>query len=384
MRNKKPKPVISVKNKKKQKDSRFTKNPKITIFFIILFSVIFIDIIAGLFFIPKDYNTFRCSDKYYHHDFIPNKEVTTKWGNRTYSVFTNSLGFRDEAIRDITLKTSKKRIVFLGDSYVEGLGVTYNESFTGLLNNRIDTSELEILNASAVSYSPKLYYLKTKYLIENKGLKFDELFVFIDISDIQDEIFYKTFEPGKTNSFKDFFYKLNKFFKRNSFIYYSISNLSQQNKGISNTFYAEEKANINVWFENIDGYLDKKNPEEGRFIWTINETVFNKWGKEGLRLSGNNMKMLNELCEQYNIELTIVIYPSPYQIYSKDLDSKQVRYWREFSEKYKIAFINLFPDFINNSKPEDIYNKYFIQGDTHWNPEGHKLIADRLVDFIKD
>ena len=43
-----------------------------------------------------------------------------------------------------------------------------------------------MLNAGVSSYSPSIYYYKTKFFIE-QGLKFSHLIVFIDISDIEDE-----------------------------------------------------------------------------------------------------------------------------------------------------------------------------------------------------
>jgi len=72
----------------------------------------------------------------------------------------------------------------------------------------VDTARYEILNAAAVSYSPRIYYLKTKYLIEEKGLVFDELYVFIDISDIQNEIVYQNFYPGQPGLTGRFRYKI--------------------------------------------------------------------------------------------------------------------------------------------------------------------------------
>jgi len=205
---------LMAKKKAKKSDSWFLKNPfKATIGIIVIF-IIVVDFISGAIFIPRDYNTFRCSHPYYHHDFYPNMEAITKWGNQEYMVYTNSLGFRDSHIRDVPLKSDKKRILFMGDSYIEGLGVNWDESVAGLLDSMFEENHMntEILNAAAVSYSPLLYYLKTKYLIEKTGLSFDELYVFIDISDIQDEIFYKDFKPEEPSGWKSFWSGLKKIF----------------------------------------------------------------------------------------------------------------------------------------------------------------------------
>ena len=84
----------------------------------------------------------------------------------------------------------------MGDSFVEGLGLDYDETFVGLVDSMLREGEraIETLNAGVVSYSPKLYYLKLKGLVDS-GLKIDQAIVFVDISDIQDEIVYEQFRP---------------------------------------------------------------------------------------------------------------------------------------------------------------------------------------------
>lgn len=48
-----------------------------------------------------------------------------------------------------------------------------------------------MLNAAVSSYSPIIYWRKIQHLIEDRKLDFDALFVFLDLSDPQDETFYK-------------------------------------------------------------------------------------------------------------------------------------------------------------------------------------------------
>ncbi|MCD4736682.1 MAG: hypothetical protein K8R53_11605 [Bacteroidales bacterium] len=369
--------------KQKPNQSRFGKYSVIIYIVVILIFIMVVDLLAALIFIPVDYNTFRCKHPFCHHDFIPNREADTKWGGREYRVYTNSLGFRDKEVRKVDLVTNKSRILFIGDSFIEGLGVTYENSLTGVLNSRLAENgyNAEILNASAVSYSPLLYYLKVKYFVENIGLKIDRLFVFIDISDIQDEIFYKSFEPETPTAFSSFMNNTKKWLRNNSYIGYSVYIFKNSDKRIDNAFFASEKANVDVWFQNVEGYMDKKNPEKGRFIWTINDEAYNQWGKAGLKLAGESMKKLKQLCNEHNIDLNVVVYPSPHQIYSYDLESKQVIYWQEFSKKYNTGFVNLFPGFMKE-EADTVYKKYFIQGETHWNEDGHEFVSDLVYDEL--
>ena len=46
------------------------------------------------------------------------------------------------------------------------------------------------MNAGVASQSPIIYFKKIKHLIEVKKVEFDELIVFLDISDIPDEYYY--------------------------------------------------------------------------------------------------------------------------------------------------------------------------------------------------
>ena len=70
-----------------------------------------------------------------------------------------------------------------------------------------------LINLSAVSYSPSIYFYKTKYFIENHNMKFSDLYVFIDISDPYDELYRYEVKNEKvidrknaSNPFIDTFY----------------------------------------------------------------------------------------------------------------------------------------------------------------------------------
>ena len=302
----------------------------------------FCDFILGIFFIPKDYNFYRCPHPYYHHGFSPNIKSFSIWGDRKLPIFINSLGFKDFASRDISLKTSKKRILVMGDSFTEGRGVTYDESFSGLINKKIDSSKVEILNGAVSSYCPRLYYLKTKYLLEHVGLKFDELYLFIDISDIQDEILYENFEPNRIPFYRGVLHSTKKFLKTYSFIYYSIYRKFLFKEGAME--YDES-----IFPDLKNGYQLIQTPGFGqeRALWTLKKDIYNTWGRKGLKLAYMNIKKLSNLCNEHHIHLTIVVYPWPEQIFSKDLHSIQVKFWKKFCQEHSIAYINLFPYFIN-------------------------------------
>ena len=131
---------------------------------------------------------FRIADRNFHHGLAANFEGDAVWGGHRYPFRTDSLGFKDHAVRDVALRPSTKRVLLIGDSFTEGVGVTFGDSFAGLLYEAGQRRQppVEFLNAGATSYSPSIYYRKIKYLLEI-GLQFDEVVVFPDLSDIHDE-----------------------------------------------------------------------------------------------------------------------------------------------------------------------------------------------------
>jgi len=355
----------------------FIRNPNISFGIIILIAIFVIDLISALIFIPENFNDFRTPHPYYHHDLLPNRSDKNVWGDKTFDVYTNSLGFKDKSSREVLMESEKKRYLFIGDSYTEGVGMTWNESFVGIIDGKFPN--IEILNAGVVSYCPKFYYLKTKYLVEKVGLKFDELFVFIDNSDPLNEITYEDFEPQDINNVDRFIIGLRKYFYNNSYLYYSISNLITSNKRNPVTLRWNPASGNSMVDE-----LEQENSEflAATLSWSYTLDYYNKWGKRGLELAKNNMDSLLGLCKKNGIKITVVVYPWPSIIDQRDLHNIQVGFWEKYCQVNSVRFINLYPDFINEKDPTAIIKKYFIPGDVHWNTEGNNLVADKLFDYI--
>lgn len=360
----------------------FERNPKKTIILTLLVVLFILDYVAGVFFIPENYDLFRCPHHFCHHALVANKNGQARWGKRIfYPVATNSLGFRDKCVRNIPLQSDKRRILLIGDSFIESLGIDYDHSIVGVLEKNIGGKDVEILNAAAVSYSPKLYYLKTKYLIEETGLQFDELYVFIDICDISDEIFYEKFEPEEYSVISDIAYRINKYLKNTSFIYYSLDRVMKKIKDQD----VEAVDGLHPSLAPVGNVL----PAAARNInadsvpyWTVDNRILKQCAEKGLALAHMNMSKLAALCRNNHIKLTVVVYPWPHQILCRDLESIHVEFWQEFCEQNHLTFINLFPLFVNNVNPNTIIAHYFIRNDVHWNTQGHLVVANEIAKYI--
>ena len=124
----------------------------------------------------------------YHHDLMPNIDVVENWGgNLEKRIITNSLGFRDYQNKLVKRNSTKERILLIGDSFIEGTGYDYEYTIGGLLQNKLG-KKYEILNSAVGSYSPSIYYKKINHFI-SEGYNFDQAVVFLDVSDIYDELY---------------------------------------------------------------------------------------------------------------------------------------------------------------------------------------------------
>ncbi len=333
----------------------FEQNPKKTILGIIVVIGVVSDLLIGSLTLPGNPNE---PHHYYHHGLKSNFKGKVTWGDNKSLMYTDSLGFKDSSNRKVDLRTNKKRILIMGDSFTEGVGMPYEKTFTGLASAKVDSNTYEIINAGASSFSTKLYYLRTKYLLEVEKMSFNELYVYVDISDIVDDVTYESFQPQDKPTRESIMRQVDSWFATHSII------------------YRYSRAAIVRYFPTSHYY-------EERSLWTVDEAMYKKWGEPGIPLSLRNMEQLYQLTQQHGIKMHVAVYPWPAQIKNKDLDSKQVQIWKQFAKEKNINFINYFPDFISEDKPvEEITQKYFIPGDGHWNEAGHEVIADKLITNI--
>jgi len=114
----------------------------------------------------------RIYDPVYDHGLAPKFDGYDVWGETRYWLLTNSLGFKDASTREVPLQSNTRRILLMGDSFVEGIGLPYERTFAGLLYEagQARPDKVEFLDAGVASYSPSVYYKKIKYLLD-RGLK---------------------------------------------------------------------------------------------------------------------------------------------------------------------------------------------------------------------
>ncbi len=381
----------------KRKSYFFEKHPALTLVFLILAVSFMVDGLLGALLIPSDFKSFRTRHYYFHHGLRPDQTTFARWNSEVYPFFTNSLGLRDATPRHIEKSIPNRRLLIIGDSHTEGVDLPFEDTFAGILAKAGDSSGTDVLNGAVISYSPKIYYLKLKYLLEIDEIKVDEVFCLIDISDIQNELVYEKFEPEKPETIRKYTIALTEYLKRNSFSFYAINKIIND-KGRKEFFSRIEEFNssentgnpfntssADLYYSFFSHFSDKimlSNPRfHGVGEWLYDDN-FRKLAEKGILLGQKNIKLMKDLCDRHYVRLTIGVHPWYSQLYRRNPEDLYVTSWKEFAMKNNIGFINLYPLFINKENPEIVFKKYYIKGDNHWNAAGHARVAAYLSERL--
>jgi lysophospholipase L1-like esterase len=318
---------------------------------------------------------FYTSNADYHHGLLPNVASEFVWGTNRHAYFTNNLAFRDAAVRDVPLKPDIHRVLLIGDSFTEALGMTFEESFAGQLARAglERPVKIEFLNAGVSSYSPIIYYRKIRHLLA-RGVEFDEVVVLVDVSDIKDEAsayFCLDEDPRYRALCQD--------------TEAGMVDAGRVRRELERRFAISNKTRLLVQHliqKLIGPEKALRHPTSG---WTIPGfdagSTYAPLGIEGgiVRAVGN-MQALADLLASHRIPLTVAVYPWPMQLQSDDRNSRQITIWRDFCAKNCKAFIDLFPAFFAEKDAHaDWYKRLYIPGDVHFSIAGSQVMFRELA-----
>lgn len=306
----------------------------------------------------------------FHHTFAPMVSVVAEhWGPRACPYFTNSLGFRDARVREVPLVSPYRRILFMGDSFTEGVGVPFESTFVGLTAAALEPHGVEVLNGAVSLYSPTIYERKTRWLLQDLGLRFDELVVFVDISDVLDETAYRldaddhVVLEGLVRRHAD---RAARAWARSRGEPEALGRFLDQHTLLLGFAYDALRARFAPPLHYIAG-------------WTFDPALLAEYGQSGLTRARERMDALAALLQARGIKLRIAVYPWPDQILMGDRASLQARFWKSWADGHQAPFLDLFPVFIGDEPPRQTVRRYYIPGDVHWNEAGHRRVAEQLV-----
>jgi len=334
---------------------------------------------------PRDH---RVRSAAYHHGLAPNRQITEAWGLNRYSYATNSLGFKDEKPRIVALKSKLPRVLFLGDSFTEGKGFAYADTFVGIVAKALAGKGVKVLNGGVDSSAPVIYRLKTKHLLEKAGLKFDSVVVFLDVSDIYDQarryrwddngdLIVPALEKETVSARARRWLRGNSVIARLGFVLYDYA-------AVMAGFVNQRLEIADAWNKPLSAVDDND-----RWLYSVTRTVFSAWsydddrwrayGKKGRERAVRDMDALLAMLRKRGISLTLAVYPWPDQLFHDPEAPRHQGFWRDWAGQRGVPFISLFPVF-TEGKPEAVMKRYFIPFDMHWNAEGHKLVAKTFLE----
>jgi hypothetical protein len=295
---------------------------------------------------------------------------------------TNNFGARDKE-RSLKNANHKKRIVFLGDSFIEGVMVNTANRCSDILEEK---TGIEHLNFGINGTSPIDYYLIYKSLAK----KFEHDVVIIGVlpaNDFEDYadgdevglIRFPIYRPywKNTNNGFDLKYSLasvnqsygssaiyNKpieIFHTKDSIYQSLS----VGKKIKGEFIA------NSYLMKLVVEMGKKNAIE-RFSQTSN---FENYPKDKWSIFSYSLKRLIEEAKGKQVILLTIPTLKDVQLYQKNHKNTLSARMEGFCKQNHVEYIDLLPYFNAIKNPNELY----VECDGHWNEKGEKLAAEILL-----
>lgn len=310
----------------------------------------------------------------YHHGFVPLSKGREKYGSYEAEYFINSLGMRDQSERQISnTKPPGGRVLLLGDSFIDGVGMNYGDTVAGKLQAKLSPMGIEVLNGGVASYCPTLMEARLQHWILKDRLEIDLILAFIDISDVRDEMRYQRnpsggFRPVDSTDFQDairadeiearpFRFWLESQVEKNFVLLGALArNLRQQYEKMG-------LAGSSVPFEYNR--------------WPSYQGPLDSWVQQALQRQAKAADKILELCQRQHVTLALVVYPGIEQIQEGQIEDRHVRFWRQWTVSRNVTLLSLYPEFV---RTKDHFEDYVLSSrDGHWNAQGAEVVASALL-----
>lgn len=319
----------------------------------------------------KNEKKFRIKNEFFSHNLNKNYQGISYFGNKSGALCTDKNGFKS--------KCGKKNnnvfdYAFIGDSFTEGVGLDYEKTFVGIFE---ENSKKIVANLGVSSYSPIIYYHKLKYFFE-KNIKFNHVIIFLDISDIEDELYRIECNnkvcDKKINPLKDI---------RTTKTSYIVKNLIQNDLKFTLIFFQYLKKGIckNIIF-NKCSYVYDRNFLRSSWINNFKKNIsIDGLYHESFKQTIFYLDKTFTLLEQNNVDYSLAIYPWPGNILYNENISQYEKYFRNYCLNRCKYFFNFFDDFRLLTKKmgkKEVIKRYYFYGDMHYNENGNQIIAKKL------
>ena len=327
----------------------------------------------------QDLHPHRVRNEIYHHGILPNQVSEDIYGPFRAPYFSNSLGFRDGKVREVPLVSEEPRILLIGDSFTEAGPIPWEKSFAGIVAGELSQRQVEVLNAGVASYCPEIIGAKVIHFLGERGLQVDRAVVLIDISDVKDELFYRRDESDRVQSISyGPFHEHAQDLARVD----AICNWLESNVEKNFVILGAVVRNLRLqWRRHTSktGVMASDEIPDWAYNWPDYKGPYQNLVENGLKKAKDNMSRLAGFLREKGVPLTVVVYPWPQQVRAGTRPSRAEKEWGTWARENGAQFISLFPVFVNDTPPEEVISQYYWRNDAHWNEEGHRLVAEALL-----
>ena len=215
--------------------------------------------------------------------------------------------------------------------------------------------------------------------MKKKKLEFDELYLFIDISDTFDDVYrYKINSEGNVvNS--------NQRIKKKEFI-----NSLKRYISLNFTFFFIILDSINDFFS-PDLPNDKFAINHQNNLWHITEDAYELYGKKGLAINTKYLDKLKKILDNNDIKMKIFIYPWPGTIYHYKGKTIYEKTWENWATENNVFLYNYVEKFsfikdlnLNEEERLKIIDSNFYKLDMHFNKKGHLSFYNEIKNFLDE
>jgi hypothetical protein len=335
-----------------------------------------------------------------HHRLIPSARYRHKEIEYDYLWANNSLGMRDRE-RSVEKDPDSFRIIFLGDSMVQGYGVPFEQSMVyrleTSLNQPLREQKLEVFNGGVFGYSPMLEYFYLKELLPLVSPDLVLVGFFLG-NDVGDDYFYSQEALVSEENGSVYFADMKWPWDYHNEILDTEARVAVSDKPETNSINSRRltprgylksvllKTHIGRAIKDVRDRMKKKRDyrdknerlakliEEQKGDININLGLINypvgtkEQRREYWRISISYLKKMHQLCKADGIPMALVVIP----VLEPEVNQFEEPYkvMEEIGQELSVPVIHLLPEMRRWSAEDLVYEL-----DGHWNAEGNRLAA---------
>ena len=309
----------------------------------------------------------------------PNITATHKFGSKSLSYTSNSYGMRDKEREE---KSKSTRVLFLGDSFVEGVGVADNDRITNILEKISGTEILNFgMNGNCGTIQQWLIY-KHFSSIFNHDAVFLGFFPANDFWDLDMNYNYNLLLPGMRPFLDGQYPNFSIVYRGTGYVPPEFPKHPESPTTLQKIKMAmlSVSATARVW-----GYLELfyrgKIPTVPRRDYSgYYDFTQDQWDR--FRYS---LEQIIKIASPRPVQVFIFPFYEDFARHEKEGSKKPplLRKMEGLSRELGFTFLDLFPGF--KAQGGDMKRFHlFSEGDGHWNPAGNKLAAEIICPVMKE